>query len=483
LTHEEVTGLALVLGVLIAWFVSRTIIARKQADRRIRFMAHHDTLTGLTNRARLIEMLDNALQISALGGSKFALHFVDLDRFKEVNDTFGHDAGDFLLKSVADRLRSVTRTDDGVARIGGDEFIVVQRHAPDTEQAEAFAHRLAAALAAPLRFRDHDIVTTASIGVAIAPEDGNSPERLLKSADLALYRSKADGRNCIRRFAPEMDTELQARIEIERLVRHAVANNSFELHFQPLFEMSKRRLVGFEALVRLPKGDGTLIPPLSFIPIAEEMRLIGTIGEWVLREACRTAATWPSHLTVAVNLSPMQFATGTISATVASALETTGLAPQRLELEITETVLLHDSEAIMTELRALKALGVAIVMDDFGTGYSSLGYLWRFPFDKVKIDGSFMRAFDGSAPEAETVVKTIIALGRELHMRVTVEGVETAEQAAFLDGANSDQAQGFYFGRPVPASEIPAAILTDFQQSATKETSLGRTDGTLRLVK
>jgi EAL domain-containing protein (putative c-di-GMP-specific phosphodiesterase class I) len=255
------------------------------------------------------------------------------------------------------------------------------------------------------------------------------------------------------------------------------------LHFQPLFEMSKRRLVGFEALVRLPKGDGTLIPPLSFIPIAEEMRLIGSIGTWVLQEACRTAATWPSHLTVAVNLSPMQFANGSISATVASALETTGLAPQRLELEITETVLLHDSEAIMAELRALKALGVAIVMDDFGTGYSSLGYLWRFPFDKVKIDGSFMRAFDGSAPEAETVVKTIIALGRELHMRVTVEGVETAEQAAFLDGANGDLAQGFYFGRPVPASEIAAVILTDFRQSATKETSLGGTDGTLALVK
>jgi diguanylate cyclase (GGDEF)-like protein len=528
-THELVTSLALVLGVLIALFVSRSIIrpvagmtaamgrlaagdnevaipsrdstdeigamarsvevfkqnaiARKRADRRIRFMAHHDTLTGLTNRGRLIEMLDNALQISASGGSRFALHFVDLDRFKEVNDTFGHDAGDFLLKSVADRLRSVTRTDDAVARIGGDEFIVVQRHAPDTEQAEAFAHRLAAALAPPLRFRDHDIVITASIGVAIAPEDGSSPERLLKSADLALYRSKADGRNCIRRFVPEMDTELQARIEIERLIRHAVANNGFELHFQPVFEMSKHRLVGFEALVRLPKADGTLIPPLTFIPIAEDMRLIGNIGEWVLREACRTAVTWPNHLTVAVNLSPTQFATGSISAIVASALETTGLAPQRLELEITETVLLRNSEAIMAELRALKAMGVAIVMDDFGTGYSSLGYLWRFPFDKIKIDGSFIRAFDGSAPEAETVVKTIIALGRELHMRVTVEGVETAEQAAFLDGANGDQAQGFYFGRPVPASEIAAGILTDFHQAATKETSPGRTDGTLRVVK
>jgi EAL domain-containing protein (putative c-di-GMP-specific phosphodiesterase class I) len=221
---------------------------------------------------------------------------------------------------------------------------------------------------------------------------------------------------------------------------------------------------------------------MSFIPIAEKKGLIDSIGTWVLREACRTAVTWPNNLTVAVNLSPMQFATGSISAIVAPAIGTTGLAPQRLELEITETVLLRDSEAVMAELRALKAMGVAIVTDDFSTGYSSLGYLWQFPFDKIKIDGSFMHAFDGSAPEAETVVKTIIALGWELHMRVTLEGVETAEQAAFLDGANADQAQGFYFGRPVPASEIAAGILTDFRQTATKEPLLDRTDGTLRVV-
>ena len=348
-------GLALVLGGLIAWLVSRSIIrpvggmtaamaqladgdhaveipsrdsndeigamaravevfkenaiARKLADRRIRFMAHHDALTGLTNRAHLIEMLDNALRTLASGGGAIALHFVDLDRYKEVNDTFGHDAGDFLLKSAADRLRSVSRTDDVVARIGGDEFIVLQWTA-SAEEAEVFAHRLAAVLAGPMRFKDHDIVTTASIGIATAPEDGNSPERLLKSADLALYRSKTDGRNCIRRFVPEMDEEMQVRIELEQVIRHAVANNCFELHFQPLFEMPKRRLIGFEALIRLPKGDGTLIPPTTFIPIAEEMRLIDTIGAWVLHEACRTAMTWPSHLTVAVNLSPVQFAMG-----------------------------------------------------------------------------------------------------------------------------------------------------------------------------
>jgi EAL domain-containing protein (putative c-di-GMP-specific phosphodiesterase class I) len=241
-------------------------------------------------------------------------------------------------------------------------------------------------------------------------------------------------------------------------------HDGFKLHYQPLFEIPDRRLIGFEALIRLPTEDGTLIPPLVFIPIAEDIRLIDKIGTWVLREACRTAATWPEHLTVAVNLSPAQFLPGTVSEVVASALKETGLAAHRLELEITETLLLGNSEAIMTELQTLKAMGVAIVMDDFGTGYSSLSYLWRFPFDKIKIDRSFMQNFNGSGRDAQTVVKTIIALGRELHMRVTVEGVETAKQAAFLDEVDGDQAQGYFFGRPVSASEVSATILADCQK-------------------
>jgi diguanylate cyclase (GGDEF)-like protein len=461
------TGLSFVIPA-VAWY--RRTQEKQQADRRIRFLAHHDALTGLTNRARLIEMLDRAFAALPSPGGGLAVHFLDLDRFKEINDTFGHDGGDFLLKTVAERLRVVTRPDDVIARLGGDEFIVVQPDVLNQGEAEAFAHRLACAIAAPIRFKDHEIIATTSVGVAIAPADGNSPERILKSADLALYRSKADGRNRIRFFRPEMDADLQARLELERMIRDAVLHDRFELHYQPLFEISDRRLIGFEALVRLPKGDGTLIPPMTFIPVAEEMRLIDRIGAWVLREACRTAATWPGHLTVAVNLSPAQFAAGSVSEVVASALNETGLAPHRLELEITETLLLRDSEAIMVELRALKTIGVAVVMDDFGTGYSSLSYLWRFPFDKIKIDGGFMRAFDGSSREAETVVKTIIALGRELHMRVTVEGIETAEQLAFLHGADGDQAQGFYFGRPVPASEIAAGILADFQQTNVPET-------------
>jgi EAL domain-containing protein (putative c-di-GMP-specific phosphodiesterase class I) len=312
--------------------------------------------------------------------------------------------------------------------------------------------------------KEHEFFTTVSIGVALAPADGDTPERLLKSADLAVYKSKADGRNCVRFFLPKMDVELQGRIELEEIIRNAVLHEGFLLHYQPIFQMSDRRLIGFEALIRLPKGDGTLIPPLAFIPVAEEMRLIDKIGAWVLREACKTAAGWPTHLTVAVNLSPAQFLAGGVSRVVAAALKEANLEPCRLELEITETLLLGDSEDVMTELRKLKEVGVAIVMDDFGTGYSSLSYLWRFPFDKIKIDRSFMQGFDGSGRDAETVVKTIISLGRELDMHVTIEGVETAKQAAFLDSANGEQAQGFYFGRPVPKSELAASLLADFKK-------------------
>ena len=437
----------------------------REAQAQISHMAHHDALTGLANRTQLVEKLQNALTALPSRGGGIAVHFIDLDRFKSVNDTFGHDGGDFLLRTVAERLRSVIRIDDTVARLGGDEFVVVQTGVSDRDQVKEFARRLTSAVTAPMKLREQAIVATVSVGVAVAPADGSNPERLLKSADLALYKAKADGRNCIRFFLAEMDTELQARFKLEKIVREAVLRDGFELHYQPVFEISERRLVGFEALIRLPAEDGTLIPPLVFIPVAEDLRLIDKVGAWVLREACRTAATWPEYLTVAVNLSPAQFLAGSVSNIVAAALKEAGLAAHRLELEITETLLLGNSEAIMAELQTLKAMGVAIVMDDFGTGYSSLSYLWRFPFDKIKIDRSFMQGFEGSSRDAKVVVKTIIALGRELNMRVTVEGVETATQLAFLDKADGDQVQGFFFGRPVPASEVSANILNEFHET------------------
>jgi diguanylate cyclase (GGDEF)-like protein len=446
----------------LAWY--RRTKEKQQADRRIRFLAHHDALTGLANRAQLIESLEAALAVLPLRHNGIAVHFLDLDRFKQVNDSLGHDGGDALLKTVAERLRAVIRIEDVVARLGGDEFVVVQTGIAGKAQAEDFARRLISAVTAPMKLKDRPFTATVSVGVALAPADGIDPERLLKSADLALYKAKAEGRDCFRFFLAEMDAELQARFKLEATIRDAVLHDRFELHYQPLFEMSERRLIGYEALIRLPAEDGKLIPPLVFIPVAEDLQLIDKIGAWVLREACRTAATWPEHLTVAVNLSPAQFLAGRVSDIVAAALKEAGLAAHRLELEITETLLLGNSEAIMAELRTLKAMGVAIVMDDFGTGYSSLSYLWRFPFDKIKIDRSFMQGFDGSGRDVKTVVKTIIALGRELNMRVTVEGVETATQAAFLDKADGDQAQGFYFGRPIPASEVSANILADFKR-------------------
>ncbi len=453
---------------------------KQRGDRRIRFLAHHDALTGLANRARLVEKLDEALAALPSRGSAFAVHLIDIDGFKEINDSVGHDGGNFVLTTVAERLRAAVRPGEVVARLGGDEFVVVQSRVNRKDDAQELANRLAAALTAPVRFKENEIVSTASVGVALAPADGDDPERLLKSADLALQKCKSDGRNCVRFFRPEMDAALLERIEIEKAVRNAVLNDRFVLHYQPTIQISGHRLVGFEALIRLPAEDGTMIPPLVFIPVAEELRLIDKIGAWVLREACRTAALWPKHLTIAVNLSPAQFAAGSVSAMVAATLEESGLEPHRLELEITETLLLGNTQANLTELQTLKAMGVAIVMDDFGTGYSSLSYLWRFPFDKIKIDRSFMQGFEDSRRDAETVVKTIIGLGRELNMRVTVEGVETARQAAFLEKADGDQAQGFYFGRPVPASEISSKILADFQLQHAR---MIEGEASLRLVK
>jgi diguanylate cyclase (GGDEF)-like protein len=445
----------------LAW--QRTTREKRRADKRIHYLAHHDGLTGLANRTQFLEELETALDALQTGAAGFAIHFIDLDYFKSVNDTLGHDGGDFLLKMIAQRLRAVSRLGDVVTRFGGDEFVVLQAGTHERAEAERFAHRMASAIGEPMQFGDNEINATVSIGFALAPSDAKSADPLLKCADLAVYRAKADGRACVRGYLPDMDARLKARTTLEKAIRNAAGHDGFVLHYQPIYGVSHRHLMGFEALIRLPASDGTLIMPDAFIPIAEELRLIDGIGAWVLREACRVAADWPSHLTVAVNASVAQFEAGALSGHVATALRESGLAPHRLELEITESMLLRNTAPIMAELHAIKGLGVAIVMDDFGTGCSSLSYLWRFPFDKIKIDQSFMAGLDSSGRTAETVAKTIISLGHDLNMRVTVEGVETDEQVAFLDEVRGDQAQGFYFGRPVPASEIATSILADFQ--------------------
>ena len=444
---------------------------KQQADRRIRFLAHHDVLTGLPNRARVIERLEGALAVLPSMDGHVAVHFIDIDHFKQVNDTLGHDAGDFLLRTIGERLRAMTRMEDIVGRLGGDEFVVVQTGlAGQEDRGGSLAKRISSVLGAPAYFREQEIRPTFTIGVALAPADGATAERLLKSADLALYNGKEAGRDCIRFFLPEMDEAMQTRIKLERTIRDAVEKNRFELYYQPIFEMNSKGLIGFEALARLKAPDGTPIPPDIFIPVAEELRLIDKLGAWVLNESCRTATSWPNGLTIAVNLSPSQFESGLIEKTVAAALKETGLKPSRLELEITEALLLRNSEPVMETLRQIKATGVSIVMDDFGTGYSSLSYLWKFPFDKIKIDRSFMQSFEKSGRDVETVVKTIIALGRELNMRVTVEGVETAGQVDFLYNADADQVQGFFFGKPVP----PPRSASTFSRISRRRRNKGR---------
>lgn len=355
------------------------------------------------------------------------------------------------------------RKSDVVARIGGDEFTIVQVDATDKSQAEALGQRVIASLREPFLVKGQTVSVGASVGIAMAPGDAIDIAQLMRCADLALYKAKADGRNCVRFFSTQLDVDNQARLTLEQALRNAVTNDGFDLEFQPVYDSTSKRLVGFEALVRLPSFNDGRTSPSMFIPVAEDIGLIGHIGRWVLNRACQVATTWPEHISVSVNLSSAQFNNGDICETVAQALRTSGLEPRRLELEITEGLLLGDTEAVMAQLNGLKKLGVSIVMDDSGTGYSSLNYLWRFQFDKIKIDRSFVSAYGNPDGNAETIVKTIVALGRSLNMQVTVEGVETDGQAAFVRNLDADQVQGFYYGQPMPEAALGVSMLGDLR--------------------
>jgi diguanylate cyclase (GGDEF)-like protein len=433
---------------------------KERADERIRYMAHHDALTGLLNRAAFVERLEGLLAGAQATGEHIALHYVDLDHFKDVNDTLGHDVGDEIVRLAAQRLRASAGEEDLVARLGGDEFVLAQRHVRDMEEARELADRILAALSAPVVANGYDLAPGASIGIATSPQDGAKALTLLKNADLALYAAKAAGRRTFRLFNSGMDDQLKARLRIETLIRNALAADSFELFFQPIADSADLRLVGFEALLRLPDGMGDFISPAEFVPVAEDMGVIGRIGAWVLRQACAVAATWPGHLSVSVNLSPIQFSDGTLYGVVEAALKESGLAAHRLDLEITEGLLLKNTTEVLAQLRALKARGVRIVMDDFGTGYSSLSYLWRFPFDKIKIDRSFMQAVEAKDVNVSNILRTIVSLGHSLNMHVTAEGVETKRQAELLRTLACDYIQGFHYGHPMPRVDVASMILT-----------------------
>jgi diguanylate cyclase (GGDEF)-like protein len=457
------------LGVAVpgAAFYWRTR-QKQHADRQIAFLAHFDALTRLKNRARFATELPQALTRASESGQGIALHYIDLDRFKDINDTLGHDAGDEILRQAARRLGGLAGPGDIVARLGGDEFVICQQAVRSRVDAERFGRHLVARMAAPFRVGGHDVATSVSVGTALAcieaeATPGGRPrgaadafsvpaaEVLMKRADMALYRAKTDGRGRHRLYAEDMNAALTERLAIEALIRHAVERDGFELHFQPVFSAAEPQLCGFEALLRLRDARGGQVPPDLFIAIAEEMGMISRVGQWALRSACREAAAWPAHISVAVNLSPAQVADGSVVTLVRSALADSGLAPERLELEITESVLLRDSEHVLRELEQLDMLGVKVVMDDFGTGYSSLAYLWRFRFAGLKIDRSFVMALEGGNGAIASVVRTVVTLGRVLGMRITAEGVETAEQAERLRSMGCDRLQGYLFGRPGPA--------------------------------
>lgn len=432
------------------------ITDRREAEARMVHLAHHDALTDLPNRVLFHIKLQETLAF-ARRGYKLALLCLDLDQFKAVNDTLGHPIGDVLLQAVAQRLLSSVREIDLVARLGGDEFAIVQNAIAKPTEAASLATRLIDLLKAPFEVAGHQIVIGTSIGIAFAPQDGTDPHQLLRCADMALYRAKQDGRGVYRLFHAEMDAQMQARRLLELDLRQALRTGQLELFYQPEVDLRANAVSGFEALLRWRHPDRGLVSPAHFIPIAEEIGLIVEIGEWVLREACTIATSWPDNLRVAVNLSPAQFKSRRLIATVEQALRGANLAPERLELEITETVMLQDTEATLATLCELHDIGVRIAMDDFGTGYSSLSYLRRFPFDRIKIDQSFVSGL-GKREDCGAIVRAVTGLSGELGMATTGEGVETQEQLEALASIGCTEVQGYLFSPAVPGSRVPSLL-------------------------
>jgi diguanylate cyclase (GGDEF)-like protein len=448
---ESIIAIAVLLaGGIPGFMVYRKMRDHRRAQAEALFLAEHDSLTGLANRKMLAETANNALAWSRRNKSYVAALVIDLDRFKEINDTFGHSVGDEALKIVAVRLKSAVRAEDMVARLGGDEFVVLQVGMNQPDGATYLATRLLKLLAETFEINGLQLVCAASIGVAISPTDADDWDGLLSRADIALYRAKGGGRGNAAFFETGMDAMFRERRRLESDLRRAMDTNAFHLAFQPLIDFKGGELIGFEALLRWPEGWEPQ-SPATFIPVAEEAGLIVPIGAWVLKTACNEAAAWTRPLKIAVNLSPLQFSHGNIVAVVDEVLKSSGLDPGRLELEVTESLWLQNTETVLDQLARLRSKGISIALDDFGTGYSSLAYLWKFPFDKVKVDRSFVTQMEID-PKAAAIVDTVVALGRALDLTITAEGVETQEQAKALKNAGCDQGQGYLFGRPLSAA-------------------------------
>jgi diguanylate cyclase (GGDEF)-like protein len=436
------------------WITMHEDVTEKhQSEARLRHLAYHDALTSLPNRVLLRERLEQALRATARSGG-VAVLCLDLDRFKEVNDTLGHPMGDALLRAVAKRLCACVRDQDTVARSSGDEFVVLQVCTDAAPDPDSLALRVLETLTAPYELGGHLVHVGTSIGIALAPQNGGDSETLLRNADMALYRSKSEGRGKHTFFEQEMNARMQHRRGVELDLRTAMANGELELVYQPIVNLATNAVSGCETLLRWNHPRHGAVSPSDFVPIAEDAGLIVPIGEWVLRQACAEAATWPEDVRVAVNVSPIQFKSNTLHEAAQSALASSGLAPHRLELEITESVLLDNSESTLEVLRQLSDLGIRIVMDDFGTGYSSLSYLRKFPFDKIKIDRCFVADITNGGADAASIVRAISQLGCALGMTITAEGVETQEQLASIRAAGCTEVQGFLVSAAVPAAEV-----------------------------
>jgi diguanylate cyclase (GGDEF)-like protein len=449
-------GALLLIASIVALLARRLRRASREleaSEAQAQHLAFHDPLTGLANRALFNDRLDRTLGEARRKSSRVALLYLDLDRFKNVNDTLGHPAGDDLIRELSQRLTGLVRGSDCVARLGGDEFAILQTGSIALDDVAALCERIIEAVAQPFELLGNSAFVGVSIGVAIAPEAGIDRAELVRKADIALYRAKLEGRNRFRIFCDEMDIFVQRRRAIERELREALASkDQFEVVYQPLYSADETRPVGVEALLRWNHPEHGTIAPGTFIPIAEESGLVHEIGEWVLAEACKAAIRWPVRR-VAVNVSPVQFRSSIFAATVLGILEQTGLEPSRLELEITESVLLDISEMSTRTVATLRAAGVRIALDDFGTGYSSLSYLHKYPVDKIKIDRSFVQNLDTDVA-SDAIVQAMVDLARAIGVEVTAEGVETEEQRAFLAGIGCNELQGFLLSRPLPAAQI-----------------------------
>ena len=450
-----VVGIVLhVLAAIGAFCWLRRLRTQRRAEERVRYLAHHDVLSGALNRASFNDEIDSAILRHGRGGTGFAILCLDLDRFKEVNDTLGHSAGDDVLRQVAQRLFQTVRQGDQVARLGGDEFAILQSGVRQPEDVTTLAQRLVAKLSEPFELTGQSVSCGSSVGAAIFGADATEKDDLLHKADLALYRAKSGGRGAFSFYDASMDAQLQERRTLTRDLREALAGDQLALHFQPLYEGDGETLVGYEALARWRHPVRGFVPPSEFVPLAEDTGLIDALGRWVLRRACSEAARWPEHLSVAVNLSAAQFRNGDLIESVTNALDESGLPARRLGVEITESLLMSNTEQVMSALRALSAMGVRIAMDDFGTGYSSLAYLWRFPFDKLKIDRAFTQNMEND-PKVGLIVRSIISLAHSLQIRVNAEGVETQLQLDTLRRHGCDELQGFLLGRPTASDVLP----------------------------